>query len=479
MNLIAGFFLAFSFLDLFNFFNINCIIIIKMKIPQNIKKLAKIFNSNGYQCYLVGGAVRDIFLNRVTADYDIATDAEPEEVKRIFKRVIPTGIKHGTVTVLFFNDNFEVTTFRIDDKYSDNRRPDSVKYTSSIYDDLKRRDFTINAIAYDIMLKKIIDPHNGIIDIKNKIIRTIGNPVERLTEDGLRSLRACRFAAQLNFEIEVSTIKAINNTLKGIKNLSNERIRDELIKILQSDNPVYGIELLKETGILKIVLPELYDCIGIEQREMHSFDVYYHSIYCCAGASKNNLTLRLAALLHDLGKVPAKKINSEGLLIFHGHEIYSAEIAKKICTRLKFPNKIINDICHLIKHHMFNYTEEWTDSAIRRFISRVGKEYIENLMSLRKADSFGRCNKKESNENLKSFIKRITEMLNKENVYSIKDLKITGKNIIEKLNLKPGPVVGVILEYLLSSILEDPVLNEYNKLLELSVKLYNQRINIK
>jgi poly(A) polymerase/tRNA nucleotidyltransferase (CCA-adding enzyme) len=447
-----------------------------MKIPGNIKKLAKIFNLNGYQCYLVGGAIRDIFLGRITADYDIATDATPLEVSKIFKRTIPTGIKHGTVTVLFYNDKFEVTTFRIDDKYSDSRRPDSVKYASSIFDDLKRRDFTINGIAYDIISKKIVDPHNGISDIETKIIRAIGNPIERLNEDGLRSLRACRFAAQLGFKIEKDTVSAIKYSLEVIKSISCERIRDEFIKILQSDDPVTGIELLKETGILEYILPEIFDCIGVEQREMHCFDVYYHSIYSCGAAPKDDLVLRLAALFHDLGKAKALEYSTEGTPTFYNHENYSVEIARNIFVRLKIPNKVITEVCHLVKHHMFNYTEEWTDGAVRRFISRVHKDSIENLMHLREADSFGRCNKKESNAGLKSFKIRIAGIIDKDSVFSVKDLKITGRDIIDKLKINEGPVIGVILNYLLSSVLEDPVLNDHDKLLELSEKLYRQRI---
>lgn len=449
-----------------------------MKISSKIKRLSKIFQSNGYQCFLVGGAVRDIFLKRETSDYDIATDAEPDDVKKIFKIVIPTGIKHGTVTVIFHGDKFEVTTFRIDDKYSDNRRPDSVKYTGSITDDLKRRDFTVNAIAYDLINREIADPHNGIKDIKHKVIKAVGDPFLRFNEDGLRVMRACRFAAQLKFIIEKRTLSAIKKSIKCISSISEERIRDEFVKIILSDNPVYGIELLKDTGLLNIIIPELYNCIGIEQREMHCFDVYYHSLYSLYGVKDKNIILRLAALFHDLGKVKAYKYTDKNSLTFYSHEKYSEDLAGNILKRLKFSNKVINDICHLIRHHMFNYTEEWTDSAVRRFISKTGIEYIEDLLKLRKADSFGRCRKIERNKNLEYLIERIKKIKNEENIFSLKDLNITGKDIIDKLNIKQGPVIGVILNYLLDSVLDDPELNYHEKLLELSEKLYFQRINL-
>ena len=447
-----------------------------MKIPNDLNKFAKIFLNNGFECYLVGGAIRDMLLKRPTNDYDIATNAKPEEVINLFKRVIPTGIKHGTVSVLFNKHTFEVTTYRIENEYSDSRHPDTIEYTSSIFDDLKRRDFTINGIAYDINHKKLLDPHNGISDIKAKIIKTIGNPITRFSEDGLRPLRACRFSSQLNFCVENKTKQAITNAIPFIKKVSKERIRDEFIKILQSDNPINGLELLKDTGLLKVIFPELDACINVKQREMHLFDVYYHSIYSCAGAPQDNLTVRIAALFHDIGKVPALTFTEKNEPRFHGHEKFSAELTKSILERLKFPNIIINNVTHLILNHMFNYEEKWNDSAVRRFISKVGLEKIKDLILLRKSDQIGRTNKKIPDIFISRLLDRIHTITTQENAFSIKDLNINGKALLKHLQIKQGPVIGIILNFLLESVLEDPDLNRTETLLEIATNFYNTRL---
>jgi poly(A) polymerase/tRNA nucleotidyltransferase (CCA-adding enzyme) len=447
-----------------------------MKIPQVVKDLARIFNNAGYECYLVGGAVRDILMKRTLTDFDIATDATPLEVSKLFKRVIPTGIKHGTVTVHYKAGEFEVTTFRIDEGYTDGRRPDSVRYSSSILDDLSRRDFTINGIAFDLKNRKLIDPHSGINDLKKKVIRAIGNAVDRFTEDALRNLRACRIATQLCFEIESKTESAIRATREGIERISNERIRDEIIKIVQADDPVYGFELLEKTELLALILPELHACIGVEQRELHEFDVFHHSLCACKSAPKEKLVLRLAALLHDVGKAEALFFNEVGEPRFHNHEKLSVKLSVAILKRLKFPNEVIQKVTHLILHHMFNYQEEWKDAAVRRFVARVGKEHLAALFALRRADQLATGRNPGGIERLAAFLKRIEAIAKRDSIYDLKDLRISGEDIMERLALKPGPQIGVILNFLLESVLEDPDLNNPDSLLKIATNFYNDRL---
>jgi len=447
-----------------------------MKIPRILKKLASVFSAHGYQCYLVGGATRNIILKRKIIDFDIATDARPEEVNSIFERVIPTGIKHGTVTVLFQGKQFEVTTFRSEGDYLDGRHPSTVTFTPSIHEDLKRRDFTINAIAWDLVNNRLLDPHNGRMDIKLKTIRAIGDPDERFSEDGLRPLRACRFAAQLDFQVEKETLAAIDRSLNTVAKVSQERIRDELERILKTDQPSIGFKLMLETALLAEILPELAVCRKVEQRELHCFDVFYHSIYTADAAPKGNLVLRLAALFHDIGKAVTITTNDQGQLQFHTHEKSSAFLAGRITRRLKFPNLVTKRVTHLVRHHMFNYQEEWSDAAVRRFISRVGRKNIPDLLSLRRADQIGRCRHWEISPALIDFEKRIEKVLAADQALTISDLKVDGKDIISSLALAPGPQIGIILKFLLESVLEDPGLNTRPVLLRLAHGFYNERL---
>jgi poly(A) polymerase/tRNA nucleotidyltransferase (CCA-adding enzyme) len=447
-----------------------------MRIPRIPKKLASVFSAHGYQCYLVGGATRNIVLKRKIIDFDIATDARPEQVSRIFKRVIPTGIKHGTVTVLFQGKQFEVTTFRSEGEYLDGRRPSTVTFTPSIHEDLKRRDFTINAIAWDLINNRLLDPHNGRRDIKLKTIRAIGDPVERFSEDGLRPLRACRLATQLDFQVEKETLGAIGRTLHTVAKVSQERIRDELERILKAHQPSIGFKLMLETALLFEILPELAACKQVEQRELHCFDVFHHSIYTADAAPQDNLVLRLAALLHDIGKAVTISTNHQGQLQFHGHEKSSALLAGRITRRLKFPNLVTKRVTHLVLHHMFNYQEEWSDAAVRRFISRVGRENIPDLLALRRADQIGRCRHWEISPALIDFEKRIEKVLAADQALTISDLKLDGRDIISSLELAPGPQIGVILKFLLESVLEDPDLNTRPALLRLAHGFYKERL---
>ncbi|MCR5400089.1 MAG: HD domain-containing protein, partial [Treponema sp.] len=370
----------------------------KIKIPEILKEFNSVFEKNGFKAYLVGGAVRDTIMKKSVHDWDITSDAKPEEIQKIFKKVIPTGIQHGTVTVLYKGNEIEVTTFRTDGTYSDGRHPDSVSFTGDLTEDLSRRDFTMNAIAASLKDGKIIDPFNGQKDIKKKIIRTVGNPKERFLEDGLRPVRAIRFSSKLNFCIEKNTYSAIfqDNILKKVSSVSLERFRDEFEKILSSKNPSIALKQMEESGILNIFIPELLICRGCIQndgRGFHDFDVLDHLFYACDGAPGDKMNVRLASLFHDIGKPQSKKIQN-GKITFFNHEKISSEITRKILFRLKFPNSIIDNVCHLIENHMFFYESNWTDAAVRRFLVRTGYENLNDLFDLRLADVYGMHKKK-------------------------------------------------------------------------------------
>lgn len=459
----------------------------KIKIPVILQKMNNIFEKNGFKAYLVGGAVRDMFMNKEASDWDVATDATPEQVISAFKKVIPTGIAHGTVTVHFMGEEIEVTTFRIEQGYSDGRHPDKVSYASDIEEDLSRRDFTMNAIAVSLKDGSIVDPFNGKADIKNKVIRSVGNPLERFNEDGLRPIRAIRFASQLGFEIETNTLQAISNekVLQKTSTISIERFRDELVKLLKSPKPSVGLKLLEDTNIMKLFLPELLEgrnCIQNDVRGYHVFDVLDHNFYSCDGAPVHKVNVRLAALLHDIGKPASKvvKVTDEGEIYnFFSHEKYSETIARKLLTKLRFSNNEINNVCHLIENHMFHYEESWSDAAIRRFVVRVKPENIEDLIDLRLADMYGKYNMpiqiKESNAcdlliQLQDRIKKIQE---ENSAFTLKSLAVSGKDLME-IGIPSGKLIGKILDSLLETVLDDPKQNSKDVLLNIAKNLYEQ-----
>ena len=418
--------------------------------------------------------MRNLLSGSKHTDFDFTTDAKPGDVQRMFNRVIPTGIKHGTVTVLHRGEKFEVTTFRVDGQYTDQRHPDTVSYTSSLTEDLRRRDFTINAIVLDPIRGEYIDPHNGRADLKAQIIRAIGNPVERFSEDALRLMRACRFAATLNFEIEQDTLLAMKTTANLIAGISAERIRTELEKMLSASLPSKGLQLMDSTRILDSVLPELTVCKRIEQKRFHDFDVFLHSLYSCDGAPQDDLTVRIAALFHDIGKPMALEEDEAGLPTFYRHEVLSAELARKIMRRLTFSKKIENDVYHLIFHHMFNYEDTWSDSAVRRFIVRVGLEYIPRLYALRHADIYGmRCIRRPSGM-CQELADRISAVIKKDTALTARDLVVNGRDLHSFLGIPKGPIMGRTIEYLLEAVLDDPMLNTREHLLSIADKFYRR-----
>ena len=452
----------------------------KIKIDSVLKEFNSHFERAGFKAYLVGGAVRDIFLHKKPHDFDVATNATPQDVMKLFKVVIPTGFEHGTVTVHFDGLEIEVTTFRTETGYSDGRHPDSVNYAATIEEDLSRRDFTINAIAADLKNGKIVDPFGGRRDIKKKIIRTVGKAHDRFMEDGLRPVRCVRFACKLGFSIEKCTYSELfdSDVQKKIRSISIERFRDEFEKILGSAKPSVGLKLLEETGMMSIFIPELLagrGCVQSDQRGFHDFDVLDHLYYACDGAPVEKLNVRLAALFHDIGKPAAKKI-IDGNITFYNHERIGAKLTKQILTSLKFPNAVIDDVCHLIQEHMFNYESNWTVPAVRRFIIRVGQEHLEDLFDLRLADMYGMHNqpieyKYSAAINLLVELKdRIAVELEKNNALSLKDLAINGNDLIAA-GFEKGKKLGLILNHLLDCVIEDPGMNTKDKLLEVASSL--------
>ncbi|MBQ1174956.1 MAG: HD domain-containing protein [Treponema sp.] len=459
-----------------------------MKIPDILKKMNEIFAQHGYKAYLVGGAVRDMLMGKEPHDWDVTTDATPEQVMSIFRKVIPTGIAHGTVTVHFMKNEIEVTTFRTESDYSDGRHPDKVEYTGNIEEDLSRRDFTINAIASYLGDGTITDPFHGRDDIKRKVIRTVGNPLERFSEDGLRPVRAVRFSAQLGFEIERETLKAISEPeiLKKTSGISLERFRDELLKLMKAEKPSAGLKLMEESGILDIFIPEFKKCRGCIQgdfRGYHQFDVLDHLFYACDGAPASKQNVRLAALFHDIGKPDVKRVipTPQGdQFTFYNHEAKSQQITKEILFRLKFSNAEIANICHLVVNHMFNYTQDWTDAAVRRFLAKIQAENLEDLYDLRLADIYGMNNAPVRGQDsrtialLNELKDRISKETEKNSVLSLKQLAVNGKDLM-KNGISAGKDLGFVLNQLLETVLEDPSQNEKEQLIKIALNIYKKR----
>jgi putative nucleotidyltransferase with HDIG domain len=434
-----------------------------------MREFAKVLSASGRRCFLVGGAVRDYFLGRPVNDFDVATDARPEEVMKIYRRVIPTGVQHGTVTVLWKGMKIEVTTFRTEADYGDARHPDSISYAASIEEDLSRRDFTINAMAYDLVGGDLVDPFKGRDDIRSRLIRAVGDPRERFHEDGLRPLRAVRFAAQLGFDIDEKTLNAIPPSLDRLAMVSAERSRDEVQKILLSPIPSRGLRLMESTGILGLLIPELAACRGVEQKGNHIFDVLDH-LFACVDAIQPDIVLRLAALLHDIGKPHARLESPGGEISFHRHEFISADLAETILRRMRFPNTVIDEVSHLIREHMFAYDDSWSDAAIRRFIARVGVDSMERLLDLRVADGCAIVGRPIDPRTLEPLRDRIRAVLEAKQAFGLADLAVKGGDLAS-IGVPPGPAMGAMLKELLETVMDDPSLNERQRLLSIAERL--------
>jgi tRNA nucleotidyltransferase (CCA-adding enzyme) len=447
-------------------------------IPDDVLLVCHRLRDAGHAAYIVGGSVRDLILGRAPGDFDVATDAHPEKTLRIFgaRFAIPTGLQHGTVTVLAGDAqsprHVEVTTFRGEGAYLDGRRPSTVTFSATLDEDLSRRDFTMNAIAYDPMGGALVDPFDGQGDIARKVIRTVGDAKLRFYEDGLRPMRAVRQAAQLAFVLDPDTQAAIPQTLDSFRKVSAERIRDELRKLLLAPKPSHGIELMRETGLLAEVLPELLPTVGCIQNRFHKHDVYQH-ILATVDAAIPDFIVRMGALLHDLGKprTQAPKPDAPGEFSFFRHEQIGTEMAEAICQRLKLSATERSTICSLVGGHMFYYTPEWTDGTVRRFVRRVGPELVPALFALREADIASRGQGEDREAETRELRDRIAHVAASDAALRVTDLAINGKDVMNLLGIPPSKRVGEILEALLERVLDDPTLNERASLERLAREL--------
>ena len=434
-----------------------------MMIPQKVEYILMHLEFNGYNAYLVGGSTRDIFNYKNPKDYDICTDATPKQVKSLFAKSYDTGLKHGTVTIVLKDEHYEVTTMRKEGAYKDNRSPEEVYFTNDLKEDVSRRDFTINSICIDVN-RNIYDYFGGIKDIENKIIRCVGKAEDRFNEDALRLIRCIRFSCQHNFTIEENTFQAIINNAYLIQMISKERIRDELCKILMSDNPSKGIRLLQETGLLQYIIPELCECVGFEQHNIHhDKDVFEHTLSVLDNTPKI-LNVRLGALLHDIGKPKSFTLDDSNEGHFIGHHIEGEKVAEDILIRLKFDNKTINTVKILVRYHMDRYDKIRTTN-IKKFINRVGVDNLNNLFELQIADILGSAKEYQDFSNVINLKEQCHRIINEKQPLTIKDLAINGKDLIY-LGFKQGKEIGIALNWLLEMVLINPNLNNYEDLSE-------------
>ncbi|MFT4144966.1 MAG: CCA tRNA nucleotidyltransferase [Mobilitalea sp.] len=446
-------------------------------IPDKVNKIIEELRNHGFEAYAVGGCVRDMILGRSPQDWDITTSAAPMEVKSIFRRTVDTGIVHGTVTVLMDKDHFEVTTYRLDGEYEDNRHPKEVSFTSSLTEDLKRRDFTINAMAYN-EAEGVIDLFGGMEDLQKGIIRCVGSAIERFEEDALRILRAVRFSAQLGFSIEEDTLEAVKSKAENLKNISAERIRVELTKLLISDHPD-RLRDLYNMGITKVIMPEFDIMMTTEQKNIHhSYSVGEHTIRTIMEVGRDSedrqfterekTLLRWTMLFHDIEKPSTLTVGKDGQNHFYGHQEKGALTAKNILRRLKFDNDTIQAVTHLVKWHDNRFG--LTPSGMRKAVSKIGKEYMELLFEIQRADTSAKNPEltKEKYEAIAQARKLYQEILEREECVTLKELKLNGKDLIA-IGILPGKELGEMLDWLLQRVLEEPQLNEKETLLQLII----------
>lgn len=436
------------------------------RVPPAILELLHRLGGAHHRAYLVGGCVRDLLRGVAVSDWDIATSARPDSVLEIFPHAIPTGLRHGTVMVPTDSGPCEVTTFRIEWRYSDGRRPDHVEFVTDLEADLARRDFTVNAIAWDPVARYQADPFGGRADLAGSLLRAVGNPGARFREDGLRPVRAARFAATLEFELEHDTLVALGEAREQVARVAVERLREELMKMLGAPSPSRGFEVLRRSGLLPTVLPELAACIAIPQNRYHAFDVYYHSLFTVDAAPVEKPAVRLAALFHDVGKPKTRVERENGDATFYNHQFESAQLAEEAMVRLRFSREMTDRVCHLVRHHMFDYRPEWTDAAVRRFVQKTGAGNIADLFDLRIADNVGNGTRMGFPYYLEEFRERIDGVLAAQQALTLSDLNVDGADIMRELGLTPGPRVGEILGHLLEEVIEDPSLNLRDRLLQ-------------
>ncbi len=478
---------------------------IALDIPKEVSQVTKKLKDSGFEAYLVGGCVRDLLLNIEPTDWDITTNALPEQIQDIFEHTFYEN-DFGTVGVV--NDHvsenvkdlkqqlkdvpvthddvsqetadiyrkikrlesiahIEVTPYRIESEYSDNRHPDQITFSDSLEQDLMRRDFTINAMAYDCETNEIIDLHSGIRDLDKKIINTVGDPDKRFSEDALRIMRAVRFTAQLGFTINIDVQKSILKNHKLLQNISRERIRDEFIKILMTTDPLNGVYKAKDLHVLDYISPHLTRGIGVKQNGAHRYDVFEHLVRTMQhGADRDwSLVIRLAGLFHDISKPETRRWSDEkGDYTFYGHEVVGARVTRQILTDLKFPTNIIERVVTLVRWHMFfSDPDQISLSGVRRIVRNVGEENVWDLIRLRICDRIGMGRPKEKSYRLRKYVSMMEEAMR--SPVSVKDLKINGDQIMSHFQLKPGKKIGLILNALMGITLDKPELNNFDFLL--------------
>lgn len=427
-------------------------------LPEKVKWVIQRITDAGYEAYAVGGCIRDSILGRTPDDWDITTSASPLQVKKIFGYTIDTGIKHGTVTVMVDGDGFEVTTYRIDGEYEDNRHPSEVIFTPCLEEDLKRRDFTINAMAYNDKAG-LVDIFDGVEDMKRKLIRCVGDPYERFSEDALRIMRAVRFSAQLSYSIEESTREAIQQLALNLEHISAERIQAELVKLVTSPNPEY-LRTAYELGITEVILPEFNACMETGQNNPHHCYSVGEHILVSMGATAPDKVLRLAMLFHDMGKPETVTVDEMGISHFHGHPIVSEEMARTVLRRLKFDNHTIDQVTRLVRYH--DYYVEPTQRCVRRTVMKVGEDIFPLLLQVKKADmeAQSRYQRREKEEHLRIVEKLYGQIIGQKQCVSLKMLAVSGKDLIGLIGMEPGKKIGEVLGHLLDFVVEDPARNE-------------------
>ncbi|OGG24330.1 hypothetical protein A3A79_04055 [Candidatus Gottesmanbacteria bacterium RIFCSPLOWO2_01_FULL_43_11b] len=434
-----------------------------IKLPQQSQNIIKTLQKAGFEAYTVGGSVRDLLIGKSTSRWDFTTNAKPEEILKLFPDSFYDN-QFGTVGIKVTDDVYEITTYRSEKGYTDHRHPDKITWGSSIEEDLSRRDFTINAIAFDG--KNLIDPYDGQRDIKKQLIKTVGDADSRFNEDALRLMRAIRIASELGFAIDEQTSLAIKKNAQGLSKISAERIRDELFKLLASPHAADGILVLKNTGLLKHIIPEFgiaFDTPQKSPKRHHIYDVGTHSIMALKHCSSTDPVVRLATLLHDIGKPKTFKKDETKLITFYNHEVVGARITKTIAERLRLSRKDAEKLFILVRWHQFTVDERQTDSALRRFIRRVGKENLNDMLALRIGDRLG-GGARETSWRLELFKKRLIEV--QKQPFTVSDLKISGHDVMKAFGIKPGPTVGKVLNLLFADVEAGKLLNKKENLLK-------------
>lgn len=438
-----------------------------MRLPEKVIMVMKKFIDNGAEIFVVGGAVRDLMLNKEVKDWDFATNLTPVEMKKLFPKNSFCENAYGTFSIVLPNEEiFELTTYRTEREYSDNRHPDKVEWGKTLKEDLERRDFTINSLAIDVD-GNLTDIFEGQKDLKDRIIRTVGNPNDRFNEDALRMMRAVRIASQLQFIIEEKTFESIQKNAKLINKIAGERIWKELALILMTNKPGDGFKLLKNSGLLAEIMPEILTGVDMVQKGHHIYDVFTHSLEALNNCQSQNPVTRLASLLHDVGKPLVVKGEGENRT-FYAHDVVGSRTAVKIGKRFKLSNVDLDKLFRLVRWHMFTVEDTQTDKAVRRFIRNVTPEYLDDMIALRRADRVG-SGSKETSWRWELFKNRVVEV--QKQPFSIKDLKINGIDVMEILKIKPSRKVGEVLEAIFAEVEEDPSLNVREILLD-KIKLF-------